>query len=150
MIVIFFAGVFLLPESKYPRQRGIPATGHDHTNSVNGVEELNAPIRIQDRPALDFQTYAPRGLVSDLRLFVNRPDWGSIAHTIYQMGKFMLFPTVLWCFVLNGTALGAMISISATQAGILIAPPYAWSPNSISYVNAGQIVVSIVAIPLLG
>lgn len=34
-----------------------------------------APIRISDRPALDYNTYKARTTCSDMRLIVGKPDW---------------------------------------------------------------------------
>ncbi|KAI1869941.1 uncharacterized protein JN550_005531 [Neoarthrinium moseri] len=147
--LVFLSAVFFLPESKYHRHL---ATEHDDTNPVNNISSKQAPalLTLEDRPTFDLINYKPRTLHSDVNLFVNAPEWKGIPETLIRMTKVFFFPTVLWAFVLNGTALGAMISISATQATVLLAPPYSWSSSSISYVNAGQIVVGIIAIPLLG
>ena len=43
-----------------------------------------------------------------------------------------------------------MICISATQATVLTSPPYNWHAKSVSFVNSGQIIVALIAVPLLG
>jgi hypothetical protein len=45
---------------------------------------------------------------------------------------------------------GVNIAIGTTYGSIVTHPPYNWSDSSASYVNAGQIVVAFVALPLLG
>lgn len=62
----------------------------------------------------------------------------------------MLFPGVLWAFCLNGFTLGVNIAIATTYSTIVSAPPYNWPDKSASYVNVAQIVVALVALPLLG
>jgi hypothetical protein len=62
----------------------------------------------------------------------------------------LFFPNVFWALCLNGLCLGANIAIGTTYGGIVTGKPYNWSQDSASYVNAGQIVVAIIALPLLG
>lgn len=62
----------------------------------------------------------------------------------------LLFPNVLWAFCLNGLTIGVNIAIGTTYSNIVAAPPYSWPDASASYVNAGQIVVAFIALPLLG
>jgi hypothetical protein len=45
---------------------------------------------------------------------------------------------------------GINIAIGTTYGQIVTHAPYNWSDNSASYVNAGQVVVAFVALPLLG
>lgn len=51
---------------------------------------------------------------------------------------------------INSHGSGVNIAIGTTYGNIVTAPPYNWSDSSASYVNAGQIVVAFVALPLLG
>ena len=62
----------------------------------------------------------------------------------------LLFPNVFWALLLNGLTIGVNIAIGTTYSTILSSPPYKWPNKSASYVNCGQIVVAIVALPLLG
>lgn len=66
------------------------------------------------------------------------------------MFQLLLFPNVFWALCLNGLTLGANIAIGTTYGNIVTAPPYHWSQDSASYANCGQIVVAIIALPLLG
>jgi hypothetical protein len=51
---------------------------------------------------------------------------------------------------LNGLTIGVNIAIGTTYGTIVTSPPYNWPQTSASYVNAGQIATSLVALPLLG
>ena len=62
----------------------------------------------------------------------------------------MLFPNVMWALLLNGLTLGVNIAIGTTYGHIVTSPPYNWPQSSASYVNAGQIVTSLVALPCFG
>jgi hypothetical protein len=62
----------------------------------------------------------------------------------------MLFPNVFWAFCLNGVTLGTNIAIATTYGQILASPPYNWGQDTVSYINIGQIVVSLLCLPLLG
>jgi hypothetical protein len=62
----------------------------------------------------------------------------------------LLFPNVFWAMCLNGLTLGVNIAIGTTYGGIVTAAPYNWANRSASYVNCGQIVVALIALPLLG
>jgi hypothetical protein len=57
---------------------------------------------------------------------------------------------VLWALCLNGLTLGTNIAIGTTYATIVQAEPYNWPDSSPSYVNCGQIVTSLVALPVFG
>lgn len=61
-----------------------------------------------------------------------------------------MFPNVLWAFCLNGLTIGVNIAIGTTYSTIVTSPPYSWSENAASYINASQIVTAMVALPLLG
>lgn len=67
-----------------------------------------------------------------------------------QSFSLLLFPNVLWALCLNGLTLGVNIAIGTTYGNIVTQPPYNWPQASASYVNAGQIVTSLVALPFFG
>ena len=56
----------------------------------------------------------------------------------------------MWAFCLNGFTLGVNIAIATTYGNILTAAPYNWPQKYASYVNTSQIVVALLALPLLG
>lgn len=66
------------------------------------------------------------------------------------MFQLLLFPNVFWALCLNGLTLGANIAVGTTYGNIVTAAPYNWSQDNASYVNIGQIVVAIIALPMLG
>lgn len=62
----------------------------------------------------------------------------------------ILFPNVFWALLINGITLGANIALGTTYGAILEAAPYNWAHKSVSYANTGQIVTSLVALPVYG
>ena len=186
---VFLVSVFLVPESRY--SRSLVAYNQVEVAVAEGkLDDLDAapaPMRISERPALDFVTYQPRTIWSDMRVFVDKPDWveGWYAFKVrypmlqppdlfntdpYQNTfQVILFPNVLWAFLINGLTIGTNIAMGyvrehlqptiesenadynrTTYAAIVTAPPYNWPNKTASYVNTGQIVVALIALPLLG
>ncbi|KAL4924822.1 major facilitator superfamily domain-containing protein [Aspergillus undulatus] len=142
---------FFLPETKYERslasfQEG-PGEDTDKGAEVGKGGQLEM---CTVRPPLDFERYAARTWESDLRLWVGRPDWVKVWEVLRQTFELLLFPNVFWALCLNGLTIGTNIAIGTTYANILHAPPYNWPNSSASYVNCGQIVVALLALPLLG
>jgi hypothetical protein len=151
--VTFFASIIWVPESRY--DRSLAAYGQfsaDEGGEFDGTSRATAvqPVRLSERPALDTTRFLPRTMWSDMRLFVDKPDWKEGVYGFINTFQVMLFPNVLWAFCLNGLIIGVNIAIGTTYGNIVHAPPYNWSDSSVSYVNAGQIVVAFVALPLLG
>jgi hypothetical protein len=147
--------IFFLPETKYER----PLSAFQETSALPSAEDLEAtatgnlkiqPVVCTVRPELDFVNYAPRTWRSDMRLWVGRPDWSKILVVLKQTCVVLLFPNVFWAMCLNGLTLGVNIAIGTTYGGIVTAAPYNWANRSASYVNCGQIVVALIALPLLG
>lgn len=62
----------------------------------------------------------------------------------------LCFPNIFWVMALNGFVLGVNVAIGAVYSTILTMPPYNWPNSSPSYANCGQIITSIVAVPVLG
>lgn len=75
--LIFVFSIFLVPETKY--HRSLVAYGQITDEVAEGTldDELKAPkpVRLSERPAFDYARYPPRTIWSDMRLFVNKPDW---------------------------------------------------------------------------
>ncbi|KAH8894544.1 MFS general substrate transporter [Thozetella sp. PMI_491] len=149
MCMVLLAGIFLIPESKYPRTQQ-STIGIDPNGVGKAGQQSPMMITLDNRPPFDTVHFAPRTLWSDMRLMSHPAEWQEIANVWLKMAKIFFSPVVFWAFTLNGAALGAMISISATQASVVIAPPYSWSANAVSFLNAGQIIVAFIAVPLLG
>ena len=145
--------IFFVPETKYPRS----LQAYGQSTYVGGKSDLETndvpseprPVRISERPALDLVNYAPRTVWSDMRFFVNKPDIWEGVYAIRNTFQVCLFPNVLWAFCLNGLTIGTNVAIGTTYGTVMTAG-YSWPDKSASYINAGQIVVAIVALPVLG
>ncbi|KAL4905551.1 hypothetical protein BDW74DRAFT_177920 [Aspergillus multicolor] len=140
---------FFLPETKYERSLASFQEG-DSTSEGDADAKVGADVVCTERPPLDFERYAPRTWRSDMRLWVGKPDWVMVWDVLRQTFELLLFPNVFWALCLNGLTIGTNIAIGTTYANILHAPPYNWPNKSASYVNCGQIVVALLALPLLG
>lgn len=108
--LVFVGGIFFVPETKYDRplaayqgqttsvfaaSRGI---GDDGVSPV-ATGHLARRIPTTEARHLDVVSYRPRTLASDMRLFVNEPDWEEGLRTVRRMFTVMLFPDILWAFV---------------------------------------------------
>ena len=148
--------IFLLPETKYARpMESYQESSDDSTTSTDDLESSKdagstVPVICKTRPPLDFVNYEPRTWRSDMRLWIGSPEWNKASETLKQVLQIILFPNIFWAMCLNGLTLGVNIAIGTTYGSIVTAPPYNWAQSSASYVNCGQIVVALVALPLLG
>ncbi|KAL4862696.1 hypothetical protein BDV12DRAFT_207056 [Aspergillus spectabilis] len=145
---------FFLPETKYERSlASFQASDSGEETDAADQKKTDAGGGIAmctERPPLDFERYAPRTWKSDMRLWVGKPDWYKVWEVLRQTFELLFFPNVFWALLLNGLTIGTNIAIGTTYANILHAPPYNWPNKSASYVNIGQIVVALAALPLLG
>ncbi|KAL3486028.1 major facilitator superfamily domain-containing protein [Aspergillus germanicus] len=143
---------FFLPETKYQRSIASFQEGEsgDDTDASSQMKRDARVGMCTERPPLDFERYAPRTWKSDMRLWVGEPDWWKVWEVLRQTFELLLFPNVFWALCLNGLTIGVNIAIGTTYANILHAPPYNWPNKSASYVNCGQIIVALLALPLLG
>jgi hypothetical protein len=148
--------IFLLPETKYQRslaafqETTASSSTEDLEASADGDSASKEPATCTTRPALDYENFAPRTWRSDMRLWVGTPEWHKAFVVLKQTFTVMLFPNVFWAMCLNGLTLGVNIAIGTTYGGIITAAPYNWPDRSASYVNIGQIVVALIALPTLG
>ncbi|KAH8729135.1 major facilitator superfamily domain-containing protein [Phaeosphaeriaceae sp. PMI808] len=144
--------IFSVPETRYNR----PLVAYGQFSEEEGGEggdsrsTASPPVKLSERPALDTTRYLPRTMWSDMRLFVGETDWVEGWHGFLNTFQILLFPNVMWAFCLNGLTIGIQIAIGTTYGNILTHAPYKWSESSVSYVNAGQVVVAFIALPLLG
>lgn len=167
---LLLVALVLLPETKYDR----PLTSYQETDSdpTSTSSDLKKDLGAEVctiRPALDYERYAPRTWKSDMRLWVGKPQWTEtwdvlrvspylcrqnhlyiISNPSQQTFELLFFPNVLWALLLNGLTIGVNVAIGTTYSTILADPPYNWPDSSASYINCGQIIVAIVALPLLG
>lgn len=50
----------------------------------------------------------------------------------------------------NGLTLGCNVAIQTNYGNILVQPPYSWPQSSVSYINCGQIITALAALPIFG
>lgn len=182
--LVFLGAVVFVPETRYDRpltayqgqsasvSHWVGRTGKDNDEDNDNpivARYIVRRVTTTDSRELDTINYKPRTLASDMRLFVNQPDWEEELRTIRRMATVILFPDIFWAFVsaqtitwnclncflitrqlLNGLTLGVNIALSTTYGDVLQAPPYSWSSSVVSFATAGQIIVSFIALPILG
>ncbi|KAM5354630.1 hypothetical protein ACJ41O_001277 [Fusarium nematophilum] len=139
---------FFVPETKYDRpQSSFQGVKQD---GLSGSDDDKSLTVCMERPELDYVNFEPRTWRSDMRLWVGKPEWHKLIEISLQTFGLLLFPNVLWALCINGLTLGVNIAIGTTYGHIVTSPPYNWPQTSASYVNAGQIVTSLVALPFFG
>jgi hypothetical protein len=121
-VATLIMSVFFVAETRY--NRSLAAYGQLDEFEGDEFDQARAaptlPVKMSERPALDFVRYQPRTLKSDMRIFVGDFDWmegwyGLIVSlgvrcynkrselTLRQNTfQILLFPNVLWAFCLNG------------------------------------------------
>lgn len=152
-VVQFILSIFLLPETKYERSLdSFQESSRANPSAPEESQTQSAPGTglVTVRPPLDFNRYPPRTWRSDMRLWVGNPEWRKGFDVLKNTFELLLFPNVFWAMCLNGLTLGVNVAIGTTYGGIVEGAPYNWPHKTTSYANTGQIVVAIVALPLLG
>lgn len=154
--LLFVLSIFLVPETKYERSisafqetSASPSDLESPVDSNTNVAHALASV-VTLRPPLDLVNYAPRTWRSDMRLWVDSPDWKKGFSVFKQCFEVSLFPNVFWAMCLNGLTLGVNIAIGTTYGSIVESAPYNWAHSITSYANTGQILVAVAALPLLG
>ncbi|RSL56839.1 hypothetical protein CEP53_006684 [Fusarium sp. AF-6] len=149
--------IFLVPETKYRRSMAafqetttVSESDEGHVDKEGEVKKVQEATHSSVRPPLDFERFEARTWKSDMRLWVGTPEWRLAFDTLRSTFELLLFPNVLWAMCLNGLTLGANVAIGITYGGIVTSAPYNWPNSSASYVNTGQIIVALIALPLLG
>lgn len=142
----FVTSFFFLPETKYYR----PQSSYQE-NADGAQQDSREGFRIHtERPELDYVNYEPRTMRSNMRLWVGKPEWGKAWVVFRDSWTMLLLPGILWALLINGITLGANITIGLTYGRLVGSAPYSWPSKTISYANTGQIVTSLVALPLFG
>ena len=153
--VQFILSIFLLPETKYQRpiesfQEESSRTSEGNSSLESGPQEPSSGNLVTVRPPLDFTRFAPRTWKSDMRLWVDKPEWAKGVRVLKDTFVLCLFPNVFWAMCLNGLTLGINVGSGLSYGTIVESPPYNWPHRVTSFANTGQIVVALVALPLLG
>jgi hypothetical protein len=68
---VFVVSFFFVPETRYAR----PLEAYQQQQDSDGKEVQQIAVRINQRPALDFERYQARTIWSDMRIFVGDFDW---------------------------------------------------------------------------
>lgn len=142
----FFFSVLLSTETMYDRHE-------DARTLETACAEKNpsaVPFTTATRPALDVETYGPRTWRKDLSLIRVKPDWSAVVSCYKQIALGLCVPSIFWLLVLNGAYLGVYVFQASTFSTVLMSPPYSFSFNALGYVQAGQVAVCLIFLPLLG
>lgn len=147
--LLLIVAFFLIPESRYTRpDDAYNGLVHVHNETTHETTLVRATTK--NRPPLDFERHQARNLSYNLKIFHGPADWTKFTTCWKQMGQCILFPNILWVVLMNSAVLGIYV-VSATEfAGILASPPYLYPYTSLGLVQGGQIVVSMLMIPVLG
>lgn len=120
----------------------------DPSGETDGSATLER-VTTSHRPPID-HSLPGRTFKYDLSLFHGKPQWGEAIRCWKQMFQVIWFPNIFWLVLCSGAFLGIFVMFGAVFAGVLVAPPYNFSYDYVGFVFAGQVVVSLVVIPLQG
>lgn len=146
--VLFIASFSLVPESAYER----PTEAYNGLVHIHHEGEVLAVVKAtkKNRVPLDHTRYKPRTFAHRLKVIHGPPKWSAAVVCCKQMAQCILFPNILWLVLMNSVSLAIYVVGATFFAGILSAPPYSYPSTSLGLVQAGQIVVSLVMVPVLG
>ncbi|KAF2188865.1 MFS general substrate transporter [Zopfia rhizophila CBS 207.26] len=154
----FILAFLFVPETCYTRSleayMGTTPADYEALEPNGGPEdaqeEVHEPLTTLSERKLDHENYKPPSLVSDMRIFVVKPNWTKAVATWKHMCQVFFFPHVLWVSLMNGLFQGVDVSIQITYGRTLTSPPYNWADTSVSLIQLGQIIISLLSIPLIG
>ncbi|RDW87857.1 hypothetical protein BP5796_03551 [Coleophoma crateriformis] len=157
-LVLVFVALFVA-ETKYDRPlvaykgadtaesaSGLPTQDEIDPEALKGAHDI---ITVSDERIIDSVNYPPRTMLSNTRIFVNKPDWMEAVHCLKHMAQLFFFPNVAWVYAMNGVFLGVNIATGLTYGNIL-SGNFGWADKYISVAQAGQIVVAFICVPMLG
>jgi hypothetical protein len=153
---VLILSYFLLTETMYERPddatEGAVHLDFNEAGEVDPTGDMHRIIRVTTKHGnvLEPERFGPRTWKQDLKIFSVKPDWSRLGGFYKDLFRGLLIPTILWLLLLNGAFLGLYIVVTAVFAGILIPPPYSWSFKSLGYIFVGQIVSSLIFLPILG
>jgi hypothetical protein len=85
-----------------------------------------------------------------LKLFARSPKWSEIPLFFKHFVQGLCIPSILWLLLVNGAFLGLYVFQASTFATVLLSPPYSFPFPALGYVQAAQVIVTAVFLPLLG
>ena len=147
--VVMVLSFLFVPESLYNRPTDA-FEGTVHVHHLQGGADSAIQATTKHRVELNYEIYKPRTIKSSLKIFHHKPNWQGAIECWYQMGQCILFPNVLWVVLMNSCVLGIYVVMVMEFATILASPPYSFPFTSLGFVQGGQIVVSILMVPILG
>ncbi|RAK80590.1 MFS transporter [Aspergillus fijiensis CBS 313.89] len=146
--VVFVVALFFVPESLYDRPTDA-FEGRVHIHHEG--QELNVLRATTKHPvALDYTRYQARTFRHSMKIYHGPANWGAAALCWKHMAQCILFPGVLWVVLMNSISLGIYVIGVTEYAPLLAAPPYSYPDTSLGLVQGGQIVVSMLMVPILG
>jgi MFS family permease len=154
--VVLIMSYFLLTETMYERPddatEGAVHLDFNEAGEVDPAGDMHRVIRVTTKHGnvLEPERFGPRTWKQDLKLFSIKPDWSRLGEFYKDLLRGLLIPTIVWLLLLNGAFLGLYIVVTAVFASILIPPPYSWNFRSLGYIFVGQIVSSVIFLPILG
>ncbi|OGM41153.1 MFS transporter [Aspergillus bombycis] len=146
--VLFLVSFVLVPESLYER----PTDAFEGQVHVQHEGEDLAIVRAttKRRVELDFTRYQPRTWRHSLKIFHGPAKWSVAIECWKHMLQCILFPNILWVVLMNSVVLGIYVIMVTVFGTILTAPPYNYPATALGLVQGGQIVVSLILVPVLG
>jgi MFS family permease len=159
----FIVAFVFVPETDYPRPLSAymgthaPVYVNIDPDQDSLAQDTAAHARQREEPLttlsernLDTQHFKARTWQSDMRIFVIKPDFRKAIVTWKQMFEIWFFPHVLWVTLMNGFFQGTDVCIQITYGSALVSPPYNWANTTVSLIQIGQIIVALLAIPIIG
>ncbi|RAL05955.1 MFS transporter [Aspergillus ibericus CBS 121593] len=146
--VVFLASLLLVPESRYDRPTDA-FEGEVHVHH-EGETQIIVHATTKNRIPLDYTNYQARTWKHSLALYHGPANWHEALTCWKHMGQCILFPNILWVVLMNSVALGIYVIGVTEYSSILGAPPYNYPTTSLGLVQGGQIVVSMIMVPVLG
>lgn len=146
--VILVLSFLFVPETRYTR----PTDAFEGAVHIHQQGQADRLLRVttQHGVELDLVRYKPRSFRNDLKIFHGPTDWKAGWDCVVQMLQCCLFPNILWVVLMNSAALGIYVVVVTQFAGILVSPLYNLPYTSLGFVQGGQIVVSLIMVPLFG
>lgn len=150
----FIVGFIFICETGYSRpDDAVSGAVHLDFNEKGDVEAggvVHKIIRVTtaDGNVLDLDKYTARTWKNDLSLASMERDWSQIIQFYKHLLQCCCVPSMVWILILNGAYLGLYVIGASTFASVLLAPPYNFAFESLGFVQAGQIVDSILFLPL--
>ena len=145
--MIFILSFLFVPESLYNRPTdAFEGVVHIHQS---GGEAHVLQVTTKHGVQLDFARYKPRTFRHNIQIFHVKPNWGAALKVYKQMLQCILYPNILWVVLMNSAVLGIYVVMANEFPGVLIGE-FNFAFANVGFVFAGQIVVSMIMIPLLG